>query len=644
MKGFRQYFWLLAFFPTCGFGLEPLGAEFNFQGELRASGLPAQGAFDLRFRLFDAPTAGAQIGAQQSLDAVNVVDGLFNVLLNFGSQQFAGEKQWLEIEVRPSGVGSYTLLLPRSQLSATPYAWSSAQALSNSVTGQSVVDQSITAADINASSVQRRVAGACPAGSAISAITATGDVSCELDDGTGTVRSVDTGIGLGGGPITTSGTLFVQTNVINSNMLLDGTVHANDVNTSQIQRRVTGQCAAGSSIRQIAEDGTVQCQSDAAPGSWLTGGNSGLGTEAFLGTTDEQALVLRSRNAQSLRLEASSVLSGGAPITANVVAGSSANQAAGSVRGATIGGGGTTAADPEVSLASANTVLDHYGVIAGGLANQAGDGQGNLSDAALATIGGGRQNFATAFGATVAGGITNRAQGQNSTVSGGNGNRARGTNSTVSGGVQGCAGADHSWVAGRQAKVRPGSDPDDLAACDGLPSYPGGVGDIGTFVWADSTNEMFVSSGANQFLVRATGGAVITGTSSNNQPMGNRLRVDGTLRVDQLAAAGSVALCRNADNQLSTCSSSIRYKTEVRPLDLSADAMARLQAVSFAWAGSGEQDIGLIAEEVAAIDPRLVVRNERGDIEGVKYDRINVLLVDALQKLQERVAKLEAAQ
>jgi hypothetical protein len=92
----------------------------------------------------------------------------------------------------------------------------------------------------------------------------------------------------------------------------------------------------------------------------------------------------------------------------------------------------------------------------------------------------------------------------------------------VSGGFFNCAGADVSWAGGSSAKVRPGTDPGGLGACAGL-TYPGGAGDQGTFVWADSQPFTFVSTGENQFLIRAAGGMAI----NTNAPRGT-LTVTGT--------------------------------------------------------------------------------------------------------------------
>lgn len=295
---------------------------------------------------------------------------------------------------------------------------------------------------------------------------------------------------------------------------------------------------------------------------WSTTGDSGSNPAInFLGTTDAQPLVLRTQNVRSLRIEPSTVLFGGSPITTNVIAGSQINTTLAGVRGATISGGGANpTGDPDFDTEAGNFVSDHYGAIGGGYSNTAGDQMGSNADAAYATVGGGRNSTAESLGSTVSGGAENLALGAHSTVGGGLQNRttqaeatiaggsrnsangvasavagggandARGLRSFVAGGSFNCAGADFSFAAGRQAKVRPGTNPNQSnpnAACTGLSSYAGGAGDVGTFVWADGQDAPFLSSGPNQFLIRADGGLLY----NTNTPVANT--DDATFRARQ---------------------------------------------------------------------------------------------------------------
>jgi hypothetical protein len=109
--------------------------------------------------------------------------------------------------------------------------------------------------------------------------------------------------------------------------------------------------------------------------------------------------------------------------------------------------------------------------------------------------------------------------------------------------------------------------------------------------------------------------------------------VNGTLRLDELGTAAATTLCRNINNQISGCSSSARYKQDIDDLALGLETALRLHAVGYRWKDSLEADIGFVAEEVAAIDERLITRNAKGEIEGVKYDRLTAVLANAVQEL-----------
>jgi hypothetical protein len=258
---------------------------------------------------------------------------------------------------------------------------------------------------------------------------------------------------------------------------------------------------------------------------WSTTGDSGSNAATnFLGTTDAQPLVLRTRNAQSLRIEPSTILDGTLPITANVVAGGSWNSVAVGIRGATIAGGGFAGIaefpwlDPDLTAdAAPNYASGHYATISGGVANQV--------IGLAATVTGGVGNWAGGEKSAILGGMNNRAEGIESTVAGGSFNEAAGNRSFVSGGSSNCAGGYASWAGGEGAKVLPSAAAG--GSCSGLPAAPP-WGHEGTFVWADRQGSPFVSTGVNQFLVRAGGGMAI---NTNTPAAGNALTVAGSATI-----------------------------------------------------------------------------------------------------------------
>src|SRR6266516_5367680 len=100
-----------------------LSNAFTYQGRLTDNGQLANGTYDFQFRLFDAPTNGAQVQVVLAYPTVAVSNGLFTTGLDFGSNVFNGTTWWLEISLRPSGTfGEFTFLTPRQPLTATPNA------------------------------------------------------------------------------------------------------------------------------------------------------------------------------------------------------------------------------------------------------------------------------------------------------------------------------------------------------------------------------------------------------------------------------------------------------------------------------------------------------------------------------------------
>lgn len=101
----------------------------TYQGKLDVAGQPATGVYDMSFRLFDSPTLSAPgntVGTELCVFDVPVVNGIFNVDLDFGSV-YNGNR-WLEIRVRADGtnscgaVRSVTPLAPRQLVASAPRA------------------------------------------------------------------------------------------------------------------------------------------------------------------------------------------------------------------------------------------------------------------------------------------------------------------------------------------------------------------------------------------------------------------------------------------------------------------------------------------------------------------------------------------
>ncbi|HET9315613.1 MAG TPA: hypothetical protein VFQ51_08485, partial [Vicinamibacteria bacterium] len=282
-------------------------------------------------------------------------------------------------------------------------------------------------------------------------------------------------------------------------------------------------------------DGSIQTAA-----GWALNGNAGTSpSSSFLGTTDNVPLELRVNNQRALRLESVTTAT---HVGQNVLAGYPGNSITAGVTLGTVAGGGGISVGSE----DPNRVTDTGGTVAGGSANQAGNGGSNVEDAWFATVSGGNTNTASGLASAVVGGANNTASGRISAVSGGFGNTASGENAAVPGGFRNVAGGSDSLAAGRFAWVR---DP----AQSGDPD-----GDEGTFVWADSHDLIFQSTGPHQFLIRAAGGVGV----NTNSPSPGGLTVAPPGKLTFGPQTRQVIDLNNASYGIGTQGGVVYFRTE----------------------------------------------------------------------------------
>ena len=305
---------------------------------------------------------------------------------------------------------------------------------------------------------------------------------------------------------------------------------------------------SGEAYETLGDPQPISKANSTCPGAWALDGNSGMPAGSFLGIAETSAtpLVLKANNLNVARFTPYPPAAMGHGDAPSVALGSQSNVASGT--GATVGGGGATKlADGSPCPHCKNTASGDFSNVGGGRINTAsgdgstvGGGENNTASQGLSTISGGWANQAagaqSAVGggfnnaarglrgvidggalneangdySTVGGGRENNAVGSYSVIDGGYGNTAKGNYSMVSGGNLNCAGGFYSWAGGRRAKVRPVSSSGIQGdGCFQVSASGDANGDEGSFVWADNQDTDFVSSGPNQFLVRAAGGLAV---------------------------------------------------------------------------------------------------------------------------------------
>lgn len=105
------------------FGAQAQDASFTYQGILKQEGFAAYGTYDFEFGLYQFQTGGTPMGPLNSQSGVTVSNGLFTVLLDFGSGVFNADSRWLQISVKTNAdPNPHTVLAPRQELTPTPHA------------------------------------------------------------------------------------------------------------------------------------------------------------------------------------------------------------------------------------------------------------------------------------------------------------------------------------------------------------------------------------------------------------------------------------------------------------------------------------------------------------------------------------------
>jgi hypothetical protein len=169
------------------------------------------------------------------------------------------------------------------------------------------------------------------------------------------------------------------------------------------------------------------------------------------------------------------------------------------------------------------------------------------------------------------------------------------------------------------------------------------------------------TTGSNNIALGFMAGANLT-TGNNNINIAN-LGVAGEAGTTRIGTAGkqtatfiagirgtatangnAVPVVIDSAGQLGTVSSSRRFKDDVRPMDNSSEAILGLKPVTFRYKNDTQNiaQFGLIAEEVATINPDLVVRNDNGEMDTARYDAVNAMSLNEFLKEHRKVEELTA--
>jgi hypothetical protein len=137
-------------------------------------------------------------------------------------------------------------------------------------------------------------------------------------------------------------------------------------------------------------------------------------------------------------------------------------------------------------------------------------------------------------------------------------------------------------------------------------------------------------------------GAEAAGQFANIGPTCFIGAIDGQPTSD---AGSTVPVLIDSNNNLGTFASSRRVKHDIKPMDKASDVILALKPVSFKYNHDkkGTPCFGLVAEEVAQVDPDLVVRDKNGEPWTVRYEQINAMLLNEFLKEHKKVEEQQAS-
>jgi hypothetical protein len=173
---------------------------------------------------------------------------------------------------------------------------------------------------------------------------------------------------------------------------------------------------------------------------------------------------------------------------------------------------------------------------------------------------------------------------------------------------------------------------------------------VGTLALSGNT------TGSNNIALGGAAGVNIT-TGSNNIDIGNTGAAESnTIRIGfpglqnatyiagitgQTVGTGGIPVYVDNQGKLGVMTSSRRFKENVHRMDDASAALFSLKPVTFRYKrefdSSGTPQFGLIAEEVEKINPALVTRDAKGDINTVRYEAVNAMLLNEFLKEHKKV-------
>jgi hypothetical protein len=210
----------------------------------------------------------------------------------------------------------------------------------------------------------------------------------------------------------------------------------------------------------------------------------------------------------------------------------------------------------------------------------------------------------------------------------------------------GTTGSGNTAV-GISALSNPGLGDGNTAVGEGALPNPGGDSNTALGAGAGNgnkagSNNVYIGAGVRGGLDESN--TIRIGDNFSPDPGASACFIGG---INGQTTTSGTAVFINSSGKLGTITSSARFKKEIRPMNKTSEAIFSLEPVTFRYKKeidpADTSQFGLIAEEVAKVNPDLVVRDKEGKPYSVRYDAVNAMLLNEFLKEHRKVEELEAA-
>jgi trimeric autotransporter adhesin len=197
-----------------------------------------------------------------------------------------------------------------------------------------------------------------------------------------------------------------------------------------------------------------------------------------------------------------------------------------------------------------------------------------------------------------------------------------------------CIGSNTVGTAGDFDTIRIGNN---------LPSNGITISNAGLAVQAFTIGSGLTGGGI-QYLSTIFGQAVSIAPNFSIVNGASSCFVGGIFNQTPVAGSHFVVVGNNGKLADATLSSR-RFKKDVAPMDKASEGILALKPVTFHWKNdnTNEPEFGLIAEEVAEVNLDWITRDPQGEISGVRYETIPILLLNEFLKEHKKVEEQQAS-